>query len=213
MGSQVPSGAFKNSSISFKGEKEEIFHPPTFQSAQTRRKVFQAATFFLHQKWLHCTKWMPRPRFVLVFARIFQISVYFAWSALTFWFLFLLSPIVAGELWPLPGLWWSCLCLRRYMGDFSMLLCCEKRRGSTFGFSIPFYPFYLLALLWAVFHQQLFWHLWLLFACSPVLRHGAAMPMPHAKCHVCSSADQSPSSVPTLKVDGGKLSSFVTSCN
>lgn len=201
MGSQVPRGAFKNSSISFKEEKEKIFHPPTFQSTQTRRKVFQAVTFFLHQKWLHCTKRMPRPRFVLVFARIFQISVYFAWSALTFWFLFLLSPIVVGELWPLPGLWWSCLCLRRYMGGFSMLLCCEKRRGSTFGFSIPFNPSYLLLpLLWPVFHQQPSWHSWLPLAHSPILRCGAAMTLPHAKCHVCSPTDQSHSLLyPLLK--------------
>lgn len=104
-----------------------------------------ASHIFLKQ--LNCTERKPRPSFFSGLCMYFQVSVYFAWSALTLWFLLVFSSIVAGELWPLPGFMVELPLSEEAQGRFSNTGVPGQKQGQNFfafpSHSIPFISCFL----------------------------------------------------------------------
>lgn len=105
-GSPALQGGFRNPDLIF--HKRWIFFSsshiwPWPEVCRQKRKLFQPTTHFstLGKAPLYSVN--AKAQFPSGLCTFFEVGVYFAWSALTFWFLLLFPPIVAGELWPLPG--------------------------------------------------------------------------------------------------------------
>lgn len=105
MGSPALQGGFKNSSLSFLERERDgrfsiLSYLATARGAQTRQKTPNQLHFFYPRNYSIVQHECQDPGSFWSL-HVFEVGVYLAWSVLTFWFLLLFSPIVAGELWPL----------------------------------------------------------------------------------------------------------------
>ena len=126
MGSPILQGGFENSNVTFhKRERDGRFsilpHLVTAWGAHARQKLLPVSYIFSAPGMTLLYSVNAKVQVPSGLCTFSRVDVYLAWPALTFWFLLLFSPTAAGELWPLLGLWWGCLSLNRYRGDFAVL--------------------------------------------------------------------------------------------
>lgn len=137
--------AFKIFSLGFEGEKEDIFHPPTSgHSPRCPVKGGKASSqpHFSETTQLYRVK--AKAQFFSGLCMYFQVGVYFAWSALTLWFLLVFSPIVAGELWPLTGFMVELPLSEKVQGRFSNTGVPGQKQGQNF-FAFPSHSIHFIS--------------------------------------------------------------------